>query len=186
MAARPQVPLFRAAVGPLRTLAATAISAAMGMTTTLVETCALVADAARDARDDWWIIGSAAVALHGSDVGRVKDLDLMMSARDAEALLSRVGSPSRAPPASGRFRSQVFGVWSKPPIPVEVFGGFWMAADGGWREVFFSTREPVTVAGARLYVPSAAELGALLRSFGRPKDFARAKLLRGGAPSTHS
>ena len=150
----------------------------MVMTTALAETLAMIAQAAEGAADKWWIIGSVAVVLHGGNVPSVKDVDLMMSARDAEAFLSRVGGEPGCTDASERFRSQVFGVWTKPPTPVEIFGGFRVAADGSWRDVSLSTRERVTVAGAHIYVPSAGELVGLLHSFGRPKDLERARLLR--------
>jgi hypothetical protein len=147
------------------------------MTPALAETLALVAEAAADAADDWWIIGSAAIVLHGRKVPHVKDVDLLMSAADAETFLKRTGVPVRAGQADDRFRSLVFGLWSRPPIPVEVMGGFSVAGDGGWREVMLSTREPVSVAGACVYVPSAEELVKLLHLFGRAKDFERARLL---------
>jgi hypothetical protein len=148
------------------------------MTAALAETLAMVAQAARDAADEWWIIGSAAVVLHGGELAHVKDVDLMMSARDAEAFLRRTRSEHGGAEASDRFASDVFGVWKEPSIPVEVFGGFRLAVDGQWRHVSFSTREPLTVAGARVYVPSSQELVGLLRSFGRSKDLERARLLR--------
>lgn len=148
------------------------------MTRALVETLPMLAQAAGDAQDKWWIIGSAAVVLHGCDVARVKDVDLMMSARDAAAFLTRTGGVRGGADASDRFASEVFGVWRQPPIPVEVFGGFRLAIDGQWRDVSFSTREPMTVAGAQVYVPSVEELAGLLRSFGRTKDLKRARLLR--------
>jgi len=147
------------------------------MTPALAETLALVAEAAADAVDDWWIIGSAAIVLHRRSVPHVKDVDLLMSAADAEAFLRRTGVPVRAGRADDRFRSSVFGVWAAPPVPVEVMGGFSVAGDGGWREVALATREPVIVAGARVYVPAAAELVRLLHSFGRPKDLERAALM---------
>jgi hypothetical protein len=150
----------------------------MAMTPALAETLALVAEAAADAADRWWIIGSAAIVLHGRNLPHVKDVDLLMSAGDAETFLRRTGVPVRAGPADARFRSAVFGVWTAPPIPVEVMGGFSVAGDGGWREVALSTREPVSLAGARVYVPAAAELVRLLHSFGRPKDLERAALLQ--------
>jgi hypothetical protein len=43
--------------------------------------------------------------------------------------------------------------------------------------VTLQTREPVSVGGARLYVPARDELVRLLRSFGRAKDLERARLL---------
>lgn len=147
------------------------------MTPALAETLARVAEAASDTKDPWWIIGSAAVVLHGRDIPHVKDVDLLMSARDAETLLRRVGERPKAGEANNRFRSLVFGCWTQPPIPVEVMGGFSIATPAGWRDVTLSTREAVTVGGARVFVPSVEELVRLLHSFGRPKDVERARLL---------
>ena len=144
----------------------------------LAETLCMVSQAALDAADDWWIIGSAAVVLHGGDVPDVKDVDLMMSVCDADAFLSRVGGERGGAETSKLFRSEVFGIWNEPPIPVEVFGGFGVATAGGWRELSLSTRQPVVVEGSRVHVPSAEELVRLLNLFGRPKDLQRARLLR--------
>jgi hypothetical protein len=140
----------------------------------LEQAAALAADAA----DPWWIIGSAAVMLHGGDVGRVKDIDLMMSSRDAESLLRRAGVEPKRGKASDRFRSAVFGTWSQLPVPVEVFGGFELATDGGWRPVVLTSRQAISVGHSSVFVPSADELARLLRKFGRPKDFERARLLQ--------
>ena len=56
-------------------------------------------------------------------------------------------------------------------------GDLSLATPAGWRPVRPETREAVTVEGQRLFVPAAGELIALLRSFGRPKDLARIRLL---------
>jgi len=92
------------------------------MTRELIQTLAMVAEATADAAHPRWIIGSAAVVLHGGAVVlhggavvRVRDLDLMMSAADAERLLRRVGGELRDSGSSDRFRSAIFGAhgcWS--------------------------------------------------------------------------
>ena len=143
----------------------------------LKQSLEMAAAMAAGAVDPWWIIGSAAVVLHGGKITKVKDVDLMMSARDGEAFLRRSGArPSTE--KSDRFRSKVFGTWSEPPVPVEVFGGFELACGGAWRPVALETRQAVPVGHSRLFVPSAAELVQLLHSFGRPKDLERARLLQ--------
>lgn len=149
------------------------------MTAALEETLTMVSEAASAATEPWWIIGSAAVVLHGRDIPYVKDVDLLMSARDAGALLRRVGEYPRNGEANERFSSVVFGCWVGPPIPVEVMGGFSVAVSGRWRDVSLSTREAVSVGAAQVFVPSVEELVRLLHSFGRPKDFERARLLGG-------
>jgi len=137
----------------------------------------MLAATAADASDDWWIIGSAAVALHGAEVHAVRDVDLLMSADDAERFLRRVGGQPRAGKPSTQFRSDVFGTWVGPPRPIEVMGGFSLATAGGWCPVLPKTREAKIVGDCVLFVPSIAELKAMLLSFGRPKDLERARLL---------
>lgn len=137
----------------------------------------MTAEAAAEARDPWWIIGSAAVALHGADVADIKDIDVLMTASDAERTLHHLGLPKCAPTSSAMFRSSVFGTWSAPPFPVEIMGDLSLASPAGWRPVRPESREAVTVEGQRLFVPAVGELIALLRSFGRPKDLVRIRLL---------
>jgi hypothetical protein len=55
--------------------------------------------------------------------------------------------------------------------------GFYVATADGWMEVLPRTRVPVLVEGCAAYVPDRAELAAMLRLFGRPKDLERAELL---------
>ena len=151
----------------------------MAMTSALADTLAMISEAASGSTDPWWIIGSAAVVLHGRSLAHVKDVDLMMSAADAEVFLRRVGEEPRNGKPNDRFRSQIFGVWAGPPIPVEVMGGFSIATPDGWQEVSLVKRETVTVQGQPVYIPSAEELVRLLLSFGRAKDLERADLLQG-------
>ena len=148
-----------------------------GLTPDLERSLLMAAENAADALDPWWIIGSTAVALHGGEVGPVKDVDLMMSARDAQNFLEKARVAATGVVPSDRFRSQIFGTWNGPPIPVEVFGGFEVFTGGEWRPVFFATRQTVNLSAAALFVPSRAELIDLLRTFGRPKDLQRAELI---------
>lgn len=134
-----------------------------------------VAAAMADARDPWWIIGSAAVALHGAQA-EVADVDLLTSVRDAEALLARHGGATRPAP-SDLFRSRVFGRIAGPSLPIEVMAGFEVRTPEGWRSV--SPRTRLAVAG--VFVPDRAELLEMLGWFGRDKDRVRAASLSQGA-----
>jgi hypothetical protein len=130
-----------------------------------------------DAADEWWIIGSTAVALHGANVSPIRDVDLLMSASDADQLLKRVSGRRRAGKPSTQFRSDVFGIWDAPPLPVEIMGGFSHYTPEGWNPIELATREHRSIDGCELFVPSLPELRAMLLSFGRPKDLERARLL---------
>ncbi|MEO6581692.1 MAG: hypothetical protein ABIN68_02655 [Sphingomicrobium sp.] len=143
----------------------------------LEQTLIMVAELCGSAADPWWIIGSAAVALHGAPVDDGRDIDLLMSGGDARAALSRVGVQPDAGTATNLFRSATFGTWNGPPLPVEIFGDFEFARPSGWTRVAPRTREPVAIGDQTLFVPAAAELKDILIAFGRPKDLARAGLI---------
>jgi hypothetical protein len=142
----------------------------------LRSTLLTVAEAMASAHDSWWIIASAAAVLHGADI-EVADVDLLVSARDGEALLARIG-PTDAPNPSDRFRSDLFGRWTTPPLPVDIMAGFHALASDGWRPVLPATRIGIPLGDATLHVPSIAELIEHCRLFGRPKDIARAAILQ--------
>jgi hypothetical protein len=143
----------------------------------LKQSLIMVAELCPPAVDPWWVIASAAVALHGAPVDDVRDVDLLMSARDARMALGRVGVEPDAGHATDLFRSAVFGTWRGAPLPVEIFGDFEFARPDGWSRVAPQTREPVAIGDHVVFVPSAPELRQMLIGFGRPKDLARARLL---------
>lgn len=135
-----------------------------------------VAAATARTRDPWWIIGSAAAALHGAPT-TVADIDMLMSERDAAALLAAHGKAPAPGVPDGRFRSQVFGRVRLGGMAVEVMAGLAVFDGAGWRRIEPGTR--LLVQG--VFVPDRGELIAILHAFGLPKDLARAALL---APSS--
>lgn len=146
----------------------------------LRETLIAVAQQLTIARHDWWIIASAAVALHGGDpgdVGDVGDVDVLLDPRDAPAVFAALGLPLDPGQGTALFRSEWFGTWHGAPLPVELFAGFALCEAGVWSSVLPRTRKEVKVDDAALYVPELAELKAMLLRFGRPKDLARAAAL---------
>jgi hypothetical protein len=143
----------------------------------LRQTLVRVAELCAPATDPWWVISSAAVALHGVAVDDVRDVDVLMSCRDAADTLARSRSMQKSVGGNELFRSEVFGIWSEPPHPVEIFGGFEFAHAGRWTRVVPASRKRIEIAGHALFVPAREELRAMLIGFGRPKDLARACLL---------
>ncbi len=143
----------------------------------LRETLVMMAEATREARDPWWVIASAAVALHGVGPVEVGDVDLVMSVGDARRVMEALGIAPIEDGASPLFRSTLFGRWETPPLVVEIMAGFHVATAAGWTEVLPRTRVPIFVEGCAVYVPERAELAGMLRLFGRPKDLERVRLL---------
>lgn len=126
--------------------------------------------------EPWWLIGSAAMAVHGAPVA-VHDIDLLLAPTDARALLQRRGVPVEPGAASALFRSDIFATWEAPPYRIELFAGFHVREGQGWRELVPETREARAVNGVALFLPAVPELIAWGRLFGRPKDREREPLL---------
>ena len=137
----------------------------------------MLASALQDAQDPWWIIGSAAVALHGGDPGVIADIDVICSRRDLEALYKALPLANSPDTTKHMFTSELFGLWSAPPLEVEFMTGLKVRSGSDWQDVQPQTREAVSVDGATLFVPTRQELIAILRSFGREKDLRRAATL---------
>lgn len=143
----------------------------------LRETLDAVAMAMAGAHRPWWIITSAAVALHGIDPGPVGDVDILLDVADARQILATLGVVPEAKPPHADFRSTLFGTWHAPPLPVEFMAGFHHREASQWVAVHPATRVRIDMTGGAVFVPDRAELERMLRRFGRPKDIVRADRL---------
>lgn len=131
----------------------------------------------RAAHDPWWVIASAAVALHGADAGQVGDIDVLLSVDDAKRILPMLGVEPAAGSAHRDFRSALFGTWRGTALPVEFMAGFAYRSGTGWVQVEPASRQRIDIAGTTLFIPDRTELRRLFEAFGRPKDIARARAL---------
>lgn len=137
----------------------------------------MVAQALQSAQDPWWIIGSAAVALHGGDPGAIADIDVIVSRRDIDALYDQLPLTSTPDEGKTMFSSDRFGRWTAPPLQVEFMAGLTHLSEGHWHAVTPTSRQMVQLDGHALFLPERAELIAILHRFGRDKDIARAATL---------
>ncbi|MEH3100784.1 hypothetical protein [Sphingomonas adhaesiva] len=136
-----------------------------------------VAAAMATARDPWWVIGSAAVRLHGVETP-VADIDVLTSVADGEAIVAAWRRGVVIGAADHRFRSTPFARLDGAALPIEIMAGLHVHRDGAWRPVLPRSR----VVHGGFPVPDRAELIAILRLFGRPKDMRRAALLGAARP----
>ena len=132
-----------------------------------------------EAHDTWWIIASAAVALHGADPRHVADVDVLLSMADAGRILPAIGVEPRPGSRHALFRSGVFATWTGTDLPVDFMADFHRREGGAWVPVRPSTRRAVQVGATTVFVPEKADLQAMLAAFGRPKDLERARSLAG-------
>lgn len=144
----------------------------------LRQTLFTLAEVLQDTHDEWWIIASAAMALHGATPIEVADVDLLVSERDGHALLSALGLPFVPPVGTDRFRSALFARWDGAPVPVEIMASFHVRSGDDWLPMVPTTRIAVSVGDFTLFIPSIDELIAHCRLYGRPKDAQRAAILQ--------
>jgi hypothetical protein len=130
-----------------------------------------------NAKEPWWIIGSAAVALHlQRDIG-VNDVDVLLSIADAGEIREKLAIPCAPISPHPLFHSDHYFTWDRLALPAEFMAGFSVCVEGKWRKVICRTRRSFEIAGQTIYTPDLDELASLLRLFGRPKDMARLALL---------
>lgn len=125
---------------------------------------------------DWWIIGSAALALSGIDVAP-KDIDVFAASDVIEAArlnLAAAATPSR----SDLFRSQpYFQFHPEGGLEIDFMGGLEIRVAGAWTGLRIESRMRVSAGSVSLFVPSLEEQAVILRLFGRPRDLVRAALI---------
>ena len=127
---------------------------------------------------DWWIIGSAAMAIAGLDV-TPEDVDVMASEQTIMTVLETLGVKPLPPSADPLFRSSVFARCDAPGgLRIEFMGGFHVKAGGQWRPVTVRTRYEVRGEAGAVFIPDLPEQIDILELFGRPKDLRRAKMIR--------
>lgn len=149
----------------------------MSLPAPLVETFGSVAAIMATARDPWWIIASAAAALHGASPITVADVDVLLSVEDISRILPVLGIEPYQGPPNPLFRSKILAKWPAAPVPVDLMAGFEHRVGEAWHPVRPATRQAVTVGAATVYVPRRDELRQIIAGFGRPKDLERARLL---------
>lgn len=149
----------------------------MSLPAPLIETLGSVAAIMGPARDPWWIIASAAAALHGASPITVADVDVLLSVEDINRILPALGIEPYQGPPNPLFRSEVFAKWPAPPVPVDLMAGFEHRVGDTWHPVRPATRQAATVGAATVHIPERDELRRIIEGFGRPKDLERARLL---------
>lgn len=131
------------------------------------------ADFLGDTDDPWWVLGSAAMALIGVDPGEIRDIDVLVSPRDAQKLMHVHRLANQADGGTDRFRSDCFLQPCLGDIPVEVMSGYRIFERGDWVSVAPATRLAITLGAATVFVPDRADQIDLLKRLGRPKDMER-------------
>jgi hypothetical protein len=135
-----------------------------------------LAEMLAEAEDDWCLIGGTALVLLEVPSVRVRDMDVVLSVRDAERVLGRLGVVPPRPEPSERFRSRVYAQIGDD-IQFDLMAGFEVRTETGWESVPPQPSIEMGVGAHSIFVPSREEMARILRMFGRPKDLERLQLL---------
>lgn len=124
------------------------------------------------------MLGSAAMALIGVDPGEVKDIDVLVSSRDAERLMTSFALTNQADGGTSRFRSSYFLLPDLGEVRVEIMADYQVRRGDAWEPVSPSSRDAIVVGAATLFVPDRRDQIQLLERLGRAKDLARLERFR--------
>lgn len=148
------------------------------LTQPLATTFTRLAAEMRIARDDWWVFGSAAMALFGLEPDRVKDIDVIVSTADARRLMKAHALDNLADGGTPVFRSEIVLHPDFGEVPVEVLANFQTLTQGRWTRVRPRSRVAFPFETGPIYTPSRADLAAVFLACGRPGDLERAAILQ--------
>ena len=127
------------------------------MTDDLAATLEVLASAARELRQPWWVFGGAAMVLAGLEGLATPDVDVMAAPQDARRLIAALGGVIVEDPGHGLFRSRVFGKASATPVPIEVMADMDVRAGAEWTRVAFATRLPIALDAGPVFIPTVDE-----------------------------
>lgn len=130
----------------------------------------------------WWIIGGAATALMTSDFSDVHDVDVLLAPQDAQRLIAALDLVDGSDGGTGRFKSEVYGTWSAPPLPIDLLGGFQVKVGNKWTPIVPTTRCPCLTPAGTVFLPSIDEQMEITKLLGRPRDFVRIDRLKSIKP----
>ena len=124
-------------------------------------------------KDPWWIITSAATALHTLDWSDVRDIDVMVSRRDARMLLASAPFMDRTDGGTEKFRSSLYATLDLPGLPIDIFADFEICRHGHWSRVLPATRLSLEIEAGLVYTASIREQLAITKALDRAKDASR-------------
>ena len=131
-----------------------------------------------DIQQEWWIIGSSALALHGISGLDVADIDILVPDIEAGALVAnRLGAEVVSKDPHPQFHSDLFATLTFAGLDIEVMSGFCVISNGEMLPVLPKSRLAFERKFGFLYAPSLEELEDILRLFGRKKDGERLALI---------
>jgi len=130
-------------------------------------------------KDNFYLIGSAALNLSGVNLDEMYDIDILVSDRDADFLraewrnrLIKENITTDDELFSSKFARYKFSV-----LDIEIMGDLKVNKKGIWERLEITENESITVGNFEIKIPTLDEQKRILQLFGREKDKKRIKLI---------
>ena len=130
-------------------------------------------------KDNFYLIGSAALSLSGIKLDKISDIDILVSDRDADFLMAAWENrlmKEHTTKDDDLFYSK-FARYKFPFLDIEMMGELKVNIHGIWERVEIKENESIALEGLEIRVPTLSEQKRILQLFGREKDKKRIKLI---------
>jgi len=130
-------------------------------------------------RDDFYLIGSAALILSGIKIENIYDLDILVSDRDADFLMVEWGNRLIIEHVTkdNELFSSKFARYKFSELDIEILGELKVNKVGVWERLEISDSQSITIDDFEIKTPTLNEQKRILQLFGRKKDKDRLKLI---------
>ena len=129
--------------------------------------------------DDYFLIGSSALALTGINIASTNDIDILTSRKNADELKIKWSDRQKTnyqPVGSSHFRSN-FARFDFDTMDIEVMGGLEVKKSNAWIPVIIEDYFLYERDGYQVKIPTLEEQKRILLLFDRSKDKEKLKLI---------
>ena len=130
-------------------------------------------------KDSFYIIGSAALSISGFKLDEMHDIDILVSARDADFLGKEWGNrfiKGNITKDDELFASK-FTRYKFSVLDIEIMGELKVNKNGIWERLEITECKSIDKGGFEIKIPTLEEQKRILQLFGRVKDMQRLKLI---------
>ena len=130
-------------------------------------------------KDNFYLIGSAALSLSGIKLDEISDIDILVSDRDAGFLLAEWGNRliiEHTTKDDELFKSK-FARYKFSFLDIEIMGELKVYNKGVWERLEIKDIESIAVGNFEIKIPTLDEQKRILQLFGRVKDKKRIKFI---------
>jgi len=130
-------------------------------------------------KDNFYLIGSAALSLSGVKLDKIYDVDILVSDSDADFLRTEWGHRliKEHITTDDELFSSKFARYKFSLLDIEIMGELKVNKQGIWERLEISACESLTVGNFEIKIPTLDEQKRILQLFGREKDKKRIKLI---------